>query len=164
MDESLPASPAQEITVTDLDALIVRYFDTLQKDKVVAEAQLTAVNKEIMSIEGKLVAYLKALNRKNYQHPRGTVGISAKWRVGMPANDLDKAALFSWLKEQGIYDKLATVNSASLNSLWNQEREAAIKADPTAALTFNLPGLPAPKMFEALTKRRGGEADSVDSG
>lgn len=152
-----PTAQEREITVADLDALVVEYFDLQQNEKVEAEAALTAVNIHIAKIEAKLVMFLKALKRKNYTHPRGTVGIKPQWRVGMPQTDADKAALFGWLRERGVFDRYATVNAQSLNSLWNAEREAAIKEDPMAAVTFNLPGLPAPKLYEGLSKRKGKE-------
>lgn len=159
-DEYLPASPAQEITVADLDALIIRYFDTLQIFKVQAEAVLTTVNKEVGSIEAKLATYLKALNRRDYKHPRGTVKIVNKWRVNGPQTDADKAALFGWLKERGIYDKYATVNVTSLNSLYMAEWEALKKTDPEAALTFSMPGVGERKLFESIGKNKGkGEFD-----
>lgn len=158
MDQASPASPVT-ITVADLDALIVKYFDILQIDKIKAELALTTVNKEIGSIESKLVTYLKALDRREYKHPRGTVKVVNKWRVNGPQTDADKAALFAWLKERGIYDKYATVNVASINALFLAEWEAMKKADPEAALTFNMPGIGAPKLFEALGKKRGNEED-----
>lgn len=155
MSPELPATPDRTITVADLDALVIEYFDIIQKTKVEAEKVVTAININIASIERRLVAYLKVLERKEYKHPRGTVRISPKWSVNMPQTDADKKALFDWLRSKGIYDKYATVNSSSLNSLWNAEREAAIKEDPTAALTWNLPGLGTPKLFEALGKNKG---------
>lgn len=158
MNESLPAFPvedAREITVADLDALIILYFDTLQIDKVRAEAALSVVNKAILSIEAKLVTSLKALNRKEYKHSRGTVKISNKWRVNGPQTDADKAALFDWLKERGIYDKYATVNVASLNSLYMAEWEALKKTDPEAALCFSMPGIGERKLFETISKNKG---------
>ena len=151
---------SESLTVADLDALIIKYFDTIQGEKKKAEDALTAVNISIQGMESRLVSALKALNRRDYKHPRGTVRIDNQWRVNLPANDLDKSLLFDWLKKKGIYDRMATINSTSLNSLWRQEREAAIKEDPAAAVTFNLPGLGAPKLFEALRKTKGaGESD-----
>lgn len=155
MDSTQPASPTASITVADLDALVIRYFNTLQIDKVKAEAALSTVNKEIMAIEAKLVAYLKVLCRKEYKHPRGTVKIVNKWRVNGPQTDADKAQLFAWLKERGIYDKYATVNVASLNALYLAEWEALKKTDPAAALTFSMPGIGDPKLFESLGKNKG---------
>lgn len=155
MNESLPTEPAVQVTVADLDALVIKYFDTLQIDKVKAEAALSVVNKEIMSIEGKLVSYLKALSRKEYKHPRGTVRVVNKWRVNGPQTDADKAQLFAWLKERGLYDKFATVNVASLNSLYMAEWEALKKTDPEAALTFSMPGIGERKLFESLGKNKG---------
>lgn len=155
LDESWPPAPATQVTVADLDALIVHYSNLLEQDKVHAEAALTQVNKSIASVEAQLVLYLKALNRKEYKHPRRTVKVAQKWRVNGPQTDADKALLFDWMRTQGIYDRYATVNVASLNSLYMSEWEALKKSDPEAAITFSLPGVGPPKLFESLAKRKG---------
>lgn len=159
MENALPAAPAAEVTVQQLDTLVIEYFKK-RKEKEEREARVKEINKEIVSIEGKLVTYLKALGRRDYKHAAGSVRISPKWSVSMPQTDADKAALFQWLREKGIYDKYATVNSAALQSLFNAEREAAIAADPEAALTFSIPGVGPAKLFEGIGKTKGkGEID-----
>lgn len=145
------------VTVADLDALVIDYFDKL-KEKEEFEEIVTRCNIQIASIEAKLVNYLKALNRMDYKHPRGTIAYDIKWRVNGPQTDDDKRALFAWLKEQGIYDKYATVNVQSLNSLYFAEMGAAVREDPEAAITFSIPGIGERKMFEKLSKRKGKES------
>lgn len=144
----------EDVTVVELDNMVAHYF-AMQRTKEDREAQVTAINKEIMALESKLVDMLKMLGRKDYRHPAGTVSIKQRWSVGLPQTDEDKAAFFAWLRERNIFEKYATVNSASLNSLWAAEREAAIRQDPTSVLTFNIVGLPAPRLFEGLSKRKG---------
>lgn len=158
MEHALPPEP--QLTAADLDALVIKYFDLLQIDKIRAEAALSVVNKEIGGVEAKLTTHLKALGRRDYRHARGTVKIVNKWRVNGPATDEDKFMLFGWLKQRGIYDRCATVNVASLNALYMAEWEALKKTDPEAALTFSMPGVGAPKLFESIGKHKGkGESD-----
>lgn len=154
IDEALPPAPALDVTAADLDKLVVEYFD-MQKEKEAREALVTETNKKIMGLEARLATYLTALGRKNYAHPRGTVGIKISERVNLPQTDADKMLFFEWLRSKGIFEKYATVNAQSLQSLYFAEMEAAIKADPTAALTFSLPGIGERKRFEGISKRKG---------
>ncbi len=156
-EEALPASPSEsapEVTVQQMDELVTLYFNK-QKEKAEKELIVSAVNKEIASIENMLANYLKALNRTDYKHASGTVTAAKKWRVNMPETDADKANLFGWLRERGIFDKYATVNSNSLNSLYMAEWEKVKRESPLDALTFTIPGIGAPKLFESIQKRKG---------
>jgi hypothetical protein len=105
-------------------------------------------NKELTEAKAKFVLYLKELGREDYKSGRGTLSIQSKWRVALPATDEAKAKFFEWLREKGIFDKYATVHSASLNSLYNAEWEAA--KDRGEGLSFSIPGVPEPKLFEDL--------------
>jgi hypothetical protein len=133
--------------VADLDQLI----EDLAKKEIEAEKigeSLKAVNKEIARLEGRVVSHLKDLEREEYLSPLGKVKIKQKWRVNMPADDIAKKALFEHLRERHIFDKYATVNSNSLNSLflrdWDEAKERG------EGMTFSMPGIDAPKLFEAL--------------
>lgn len=146
------------LTVEDLDALVESYFK-VQAEKAEAEDDVRKINIVLAQMEAKLVEYLKAVGRKDYKHASGTVKLAPRWSVTMPATDLEKQTFFSWLKDKGIFDRYATVNSRSLQSLWNAERDAAIKEDPAAALDFNLPGLGKPSYFEGINKRKGATSE-----
>lgn len=161
MENMLPGEAAYaEVTVTDLDKLVVEYF-VKQAEKKDKEAVVSAVNKEIAAIEIKLANYLKALNRTDYKHTAGTVRAVKKWRVNMPATDADKAALFDWMRERGIFDQYATVNANSLNSLYMAEWEKVKRESPEDALTFTLPGIGERKLFETIGKNKGkGDSDN----
>ena len=74
--------------------------------------------------------------------------IKQKWRVNMPADDHAKRELFQHLREREIFDKYATVNSNSLNALFMRDWEEA--KERGEGVTFSMPGIEAPKLFEAL--------------
>jgi hypothetical protein len=135
------------VTVADLDSLIEKLAEQEKKSE---EHSLAGkdINKELMRLEGQVVAHLKELGREDYLSPLGKVSIKQKWRVNMPADDHAKRLLFEHLRQREIFDKFATVNSNSLNSLFMKDWEAA--KERGEGMEFTMPGIEAPKLFEAL--------------
>jgi hypothetical protein len=154
--DSFPSENPKAITVQDLDQLIAQ-ISAKREEIEKSEAVTTGLNKELALLKAKAVNYLKELGRENFQSPHGTVRVSQKWRVNLPKTDDGKAALFEWMRGQGIFDMYATVNSNSLNALYMAEWEAAKKRGE--GLEFSMPGIDAPKLFEDLSysKARKGE-------
>lgn len=134
------------VTVRDLDDLIAK-ISFLEKDKEMFDQKIKEINKELMKHEATATRYLKELNRNEYDTPIGKLKISEKWHVNLPDTDLAKLEFFEWLKSQGIFEKYATINSRSLQSLYKAEMENA-KERGEDPLTFSLPGIPAPKLYE----------------
>lgn len=137
-------SEGGEISVKDLDGLTA---ELLAQEKIKADvtALLTSINKKIMQLEQKCTLHLKELGRTEYKSDYGTLKIKERWTVSLPKTDLDKLEFFAWLKENGIFERYATVNSMSLNSLFKAEWEQAKKE---GNVLFSMPGIPAPKVFE----------------
>lgn len=135
-----------EVTVKDLDGLTLQ-LNELEVKKAQAEEAVKNINKEIAKIEGRCVQYLKDLNRTDYVSPSGKIAIKQKWRVNLPADDIAKRDLFEHLRARGIFDKFATVNSASLNSLYMSDWEEAKKRGE--GMEFSMPGIEAAKLYEA---------------
>lgn len=140
-----------EVTVAELDTLVKLISE---QRAVIEEAdRITAsMNIELARLQGKVVQYLKELNRDNYKSPHGTVSVKQNWRVNLPQTDEDKKALFEHLRERGIFDRYATVNSQSLNSLYMADWAAATQEG--RGMDFRMPGIGEPKLFEALSYRK----------
>lgn len=136
---------AHEVTIADLDKIIediVKEYALLE----VEESKVKERNKGIGRLEGKLTQILKDLGREKYETPLAKVALKQKWRVNMPANDIAKRELFDHLRERGIFDKYATVNSNSLNALYMADwKDAEEKGE---GLGFTMPGIEAPKLYE----------------
>lgn len=133
-----------KVTVEDLDKLLVDLV--AKEDEVDAQKEImTKLNKEYSALEFKIAAYLKDLGREEYIHAVGKFEIKTKWRVNLPQSDIEKKHFFDHLRERGIFDKFATVNSNSLNALYRQDWEAA--KERGEEMTFQMPGIPAP-IFE----------------
>lgn len=136
---------ATQLTINEFDEVLKSI--ALQQEKIeVKEAELTELNKELARLEGKATNYLNELGRTEYDSPHGKGIIEQKWRVNLPSTDLEKKDFFEYLREKGIFDKYATVNSNSLNSLYMSEWNNAKKEGE--GMTFNMPGIGAPKLFE----------------
>ncbi len=148
INETGPVEPAAApITVEALDALVEQAF--AKRVEIEAfNAQLTEKNKELMRLDAQITAALKDLNREDYKSRAGTVTLSTKWRVNLPQTDQDKKEFFDWLRERGIFDKFATVNSNSLNSLYMAEWEAAKKRGE--GMEFSVPGIGPAKSFQGV--------------
>src|ERR1035437_5094541 len=136
-----------EVTVKDLDALIAML--KAKMDEAEVQSEITkSLNKEIMRLEGQIVGHLKDLGRESYDSEFGKCKIVQKWRVNMPKDDEAKTLLFAHLREREIFDHCATVNSNSLNALFMRDWEAA--KERGEGVTFSMPGIDAPKLFEAF--------------
>ncbi len=134
------------VTVLELDMLLKTIGEKQEAaDKV--EATLKEMNAEIegLCLQGK--NYLKELDREKYHSPYGLFEIKQRWSVKVPATDADKTALFSWLEEKGIFERYATVNSASLQSLVKLERETWLK-EGNNPMDFSIPGLEPATLYE----------------
>lgn len=152
--ESQADTPTQPVTVKDLDNL-VREIAAKRAEIEELETQTTAKNKELASLQAKAHNYLRELGRDDFKSPFGTLAIRQVWQVTNPKTEEEKAALFSWMRERGIYDRYATVHATALKSLFLAEREAYVK-DGGDPMLFTLPGMEPAKLFETanFTKPR----------
>lgn len=134
---------SEPVTVEQLDG-ILKNLSELDKKLDVKKLEMTELNKEYMKLEWQCVAFLTELKRSKYESPYGTFTVGHDWRVNMPADDKSKAELFEHLKQTpGLFERFATVNSASLNAYYKREWEIAKKEG--RGMEFNIPGILAPK-------------------
>jgi hypothetical protein len=68
----------------------------------------------------------------------------------LPEEGENREAFFQWLKEKQIDKRYLTINSASYNSLMNQEREKALREGQL----LSIPGVPQPTAFETVGFRK----------
>lgn len=146
-------APPEKVTVEQLDGLVKEIVAT-RKAIETLEAQVSEHNKAYQKLQGRAVLFLKALGRENYQTPLGTMGIRKSISVKIPQNDLAKREFFEWLRNKGIFDRYATVNSQSLKSLYQAELEAVERESPEEALTFTIPGIEPATYYETLGFRK----------
>ncbi len=136
-----------EITIKCIDELIE---DSVELEQCVADLSAVSVtlNKLRMRMASKAACFLKALGREDYDSPTGTIKIKKEWAIRMPKDDDDKKLLFEYLRERGMFDRLATVNVASFKAFFKADWKAAAKKDPDALVLFTMPGVSQPVLDE----------------
>lgn len=155
MDPDAFNKPDEGITIEMLDesvAIMAKYKAEYEKQKAVSND----CHSRFQEARGKLVAMLMAANKSKYHvEGIGTVSVTEKLKVRTPKGLDDKKALAAWLQTQlgddGMHTYLS-VNYQSLNSLYNQEFEAA--KDRGDASNFTLPGVDAPEAEFGLNFRK----------
>jgi hypothetical protein len=135
-------------------------FDSFVKDYAAKREAYEAAKKVssekysiLQDAENKLIAVLKATNKKNYKVDSiGTISRVVKEVVTTPKTLEAKSALFDWIEAQygeEVLGDMVSINHQKLNSFYNEEVDKH-KDDPM----FNIPGLEAPTMVESLSFRR----------
>lgn len=140
------------VTVKELDELVASVF-AQRADIDESKAALTLLNKNLMALETKAMKYMEELDRTTYQSEFGTIYIKDDYSVKVPATPEDKQALFDHLKERGIFDRYATVNSKALNALFKEDFDMAIKR---GELNFEMPGVGEKTLRQKFMTRKKG--------
>jgi len=142
------------VTVEQVEDLALQ-IKTKRAEKDAQAEILSKINGEIDDLEQLAVRMLKEIGKTSYKGEHGTLTRTVKWSVTLPKTEEDRAAFFAYLKEKGIFEKLVSVPSPTLNSYYMQEWEASKDpSDPMAALDFKIPGISEPKSYEALSFRK----------
>ena len=106
----------------------------LEVKKNEISAQLKAVNAEIADVERALMDAMQAQGLKSVDTDFGKFAL----KTDVYATIKDQDALVLYLKEKGIYEQLATLSSASMNSFYKKRLEEAKEAGD---IDFNIPGM-----------------------
>lgn len=132
------------VTFQEVDALVEQY-NKLEAEKETLAAQVTEKNKEMMKIQGRLAQYLKELGRSEYDSPFGEVETKETWSITLPKDEPSRQLLWAHLKERDLFDSMISINANSLNALFRRDFK---KAQDEGDLTFSMPGIAAPKVYE----------------
>ena len=140
----------ESVTVEDLDTLVQQIFHERHKiDKM--EDAVKEEKKKLNLLEQSAIHHLEQLNRESYKTDFGTIRISNIYRYRLPETPEAKQAFFGYLKNQGVFESMATVHSATYNSYCQAELAAAQQRGEFLAL----PGVPEPDVFKKLSVRKG---------
>ena len=140
-----------KVTVEEFEGLV----DTIAKQRDVCDGkkeELKEENRKLAVLEEKAVLLMKKLGRTNYKGLSGTMYIGHRLSVKVPAGDENRSKFFDYLKGKGIFDRMITVNSNTLNSYYKTEHE---KAEADGKLSeFKIPGIDEPTIVERLNFKR----------
>lgn len=147
------------MTVDEFDRMIesiYNYYDLIDS----RAEEIKQLNVEVLKLKQKCLVAFKELNRANFISPKGMLYIHKEYQVKVPQNDVQKSVFFDWLRENGIFEKYATVNSNSLKSLVREHYDHMLRngGDPA---TDGIPGIEQPTIFEDIRFRRGSKGGST---
>lgn len=139
----------------DLDAAGFKLADSLgeqikaQRDIIDAIAERASEeNAKLNSLQAKMIALLEHHGKTSYTVKGvGTFGIAKRESVKIPRTPEELEAFKNYLHERGVpLDLIFKPNSASLNSFYNEELQAA----EAEGRQVNIPGLGAPTVSQTL--------------
>ena len=143
----------EDVKVNELEEICKKAFDL--KEEIDGEAlELKKKRSELEELKAKLENYLEAIEKTTYHSNFGNVTAARRMSVSFPKEPEAKAQFLNYLKEQGVYDDMISVNSQSLNSYFRQEMENAAE---TGHYNFIMPGIGEPRhsIDIRLNKKKG---------
>lgn len=99
------------MTVEELDALCA---DFIAKKEYVAKAEerMKEIKKEMKDAQSKVIAALEEMDKTENEGAFGKVKVTQKEYYKC----IDKHAAYTWLKERGEFDDMASINANTLSS------------------------------------------------
>jgi hypothetical protein len=140
-----------EITLSEMELLIEKIKELREKETEASRIKKD-ISTELEMLENLMIQNLNSQGLSSYRGKQGTVSITHRTSVKKPETDEDKAAFHNWLREQGLYDSLISVNSQSLNALYKNKFAEALEQGNT---DFSIPGISGVTIQESLSFRKG---------
>lgn len=117
----------EQVSVAEMDRILEKMF-ALDAEIDQQKLKTSELNKQLAQLEQEAVEKLKALGRKTYQSPHGSLQRRQMWRFNLPQGDDAKRAMFKHFEDVGgesLFLKLASVNSNSYSAYCKAEWEEA---------------------------------------
>ena len=143
-------TPASETTISGLKLLCEDLIKARDKKDAI-NAELKVAQEAIDELEHKILTVMKENALPNFKGEFGTVSIKNTKSITQPDGMEAKLQLFSYLREQGIFEEMVSVNSRTLSSWANKEIEAKEKE---GIFGWVPPGLKPPETFASLAVRK----------
>lgn len=136
-----------------VDQLISQIESIAHLRKLEAEKKAVAslITKELEAAEERMLELLEQANLKNFKSDLGTVTRTYRTSVRTPKTPEDRQAFFEYLKKEGLYDSMISVNSVSLTSYY---KEGLANAEAAGLADFSIPGINEVTLIPTLSFRR----------
>jgi hypothetical protein len=139
-----------EVTLKELTGLCSELKEKRAEKKAI-EDQAKEVGSRIAKIEAKILAHLEEYGMKNFSGDFGQVVRTKRYSVKQPKTPEAKEQFFDYLRSQGVFEELISVNSRTLQSWVRQEIEAKKEE---GVQDFVPPGLDQPEITETISLRK----------
>jgi hypothetical protein len=152
MQENEIGGTDNEVQAGELTKL-KRLVDVLAEQRARIEAQklqLSDLTKVETGLEEEIKLMMSAADLERFDGSNITVFLKEKTSVKVPREPEKKGAFFGYLREQELFDELATVNSQTLNSWYKQE----IEVRRSKGLSEAIPGLDDVSSYLDINVRR----------
>jgi hypothetical protein len=113
----------EEVSINDLKQRVDR-LGALRAEYQAEKSRLAGLNETIEELEREIVRILEAAGLERFDGEEVAVFLREKRSVKVPRDLEARDAFFNYLREQGVFEELITVNAQTLNSWWKQEVEA----------------------------------------
>lgn len=137
----------ENITVDQLRQKVDEFLSLKEKVKNL-KSEISDLEKQIHPVEFELDQIMKDMDLKRFEGKLGKVSRVELDYVSTPQGD-DKDAFHAFLKAEGIYDLMVSVNFQRLNSFYNDRLRLAIEEGKE----LHIPGLE-PKQRVEIRKTR----------
>jgi hypothetical protein len=140
----------QNVTVSAIDELCERYAEKkLAIDKLKAEIEF---HKESLDeCEAQILSFLEKSEKTSWRTPKGNFIVTTRMSVQTPKSPEDRKEFFSYLKQKGVFEDIITVHSQTLNAMFKQELDEALKQ---GNVQYRMPGIGEPMYSQTLSLRR----------
>ena len=126
---------------------LVNAKEVLEKKK----QELEELQKSYDETSTQLMCATEALGLDSFNSLGYTFYLNTKESVRIPKTDEDKQAFFQYLKEQGLFEKMISINSVTLNSLYKAMSHEALEK---GILDYRMPGIDEPITYKQLRIRK----------
>lgn len=138
------------VTIDELNEKVRQITELRQKKDELSDLK-RGVEEELDAAENRFLELMQENNMQKYQSPFGLVSMSFRTSVRTPKTEEDRALFFQYLTDRGLYDKMITVNSQTLNSFYKAEFEQAREEGKE---DFQIPGLNEVTLTPILSLRK----------
>lgn len=139
-----------DVTLRELESAAEK-LRSLKEQKEALEAQVDTITETIGALHNQLIEWMEEFELTSYKSKFGNIICVTKMSVKTPKDPDSKAKFFEWLDSKGIKDDILTVNSKTLNSMYNAEIEAARERGDE---DFSIPGIEAPTVYKQIQFRK----------
>lgn len=136
-----------------LDCVTMREIETLCELAFLSKAKCDAIEVELDKekeqlkiLQGKIQNNLEHFGKKSWDSSLGKIELRERLSVKTPKTEEEKALLFKWLTDKGIFMQTVSVNSQTLNALYNAEVDAALEKGQVGGL----PGIGEPELYKTV--------------
>lgn len=152
LNELRESGTEQTVAAPTLDSMnkLAEEIAELRDKEKAAKDVAKGITAELEARENKMVELLLENGMHNYRAPAGLCYLAFKTSVRQPQGD-EQTKFYEFLKKEGLFESMISVNSQKLNSYYKEQFELAKERGQD---DFVIPGLTEVKINPSLNFKR----------